>query len=128
MSGVWLFHCHIEWHVISGLIATFVEDPLSLQKTIEIPKDHLDACAAADMPSKGNAAANTEDFLDLTGQNKPAKSLPSGLVKPPFMLIVLFTDPLLQLHTSRYCRSCFQLHLWNPRCGRCRMVRLFCPD
>ena len=23
--GVWLFHCHIEWHVDSGLIATIVE-------------------------------------------------------------------------------------------------------
>jgi iron transport multicopper oxidase len=23
--GVWLFHCHIEWHVVSGLTATFVE-------------------------------------------------------------------------------------------------------
>ncbi len=23
--GVWLFHCHIEWHVDSGLIMTFVE-------------------------------------------------------------------------------------------------------
>ena len=23
--GVWLFHCHIEWHVDQGLIATFVE-------------------------------------------------------------------------------------------------------
>ena len=23
--GVWLFHCHIEWHVDSGLIATMVE-------------------------------------------------------------------------------------------------------
>ncbi|KAJ4306691.1 ferroxidase fet3 [Collariella sp. IMI 366227] len=25
--GIWLFHCHIEWHVQSGLIATFVESP-----------------------------------------------------------------------------------------------------
>ena len=23
--GVWLFHCHIEWHVDSGLVMTFVE-------------------------------------------------------------------------------------------------------
>ena len=23
--GIWLFHCHIEWHVSSGLTATFVE-------------------------------------------------------------------------------------------------------
>lgn len=23
--GIWLFHCHIEWHVSSGLILTLVE-------------------------------------------------------------------------------------------------------
>lgn len=57
-----------------------MEDPLTLQETIEIPKNHLDACAAANMPTKGNAAANTENFLDLTGENKPSKPLPSGLV------------------------------------------------
>ena len=28
---VWLFHCHIEWHVDSGLIATIIEAPLELQ-------------------------------------------------------------------------------------------------
>ncbi|KAF5024233.1 hypothetical protein F66182_3690 [Fusarium sp. NRRL 66182] len=78
--GVWLFHCHIEWHVVSGLVATFVEDPLTLQETIEIPQDHLDACTAANMPTEGNAAANTKDLLDLTGENRPPKHLPSGQV------------------------------------------------
>jgi iron transport multicopper oxidase len=24
--GVWLFHCHIEWHIAAGLVMTFVED------------------------------------------------------------------------------------------------------
>ncbi|UZP34867.1 hypothetical protein NXS19_002683 [Fusarium pseudograminearum] len=38
--GVWLFHCHIEWHVTSGLIATFVEDPLALQASLELPQNH----------------------------------------------------------------------------------------
>ncbi|KAJ3332470.1 hypothetical protein HDU76_000116 [Blyttiomyces sp. JEL0837] len=23
-AGVWLFHCHIEWHIVAGLVATFV--------------------------------------------------------------------------------------------------------
>ncbi|KAM0278284.1 hypothetical protein ACHAO9_012221 [Fusarium lateritium] len=86
--GVWLFHCHIEWHVVSGLIATFVEDPLTLQETIEIPKNHLDACAAANMPTKGNAAANTENFLDLAGENKPSKPLPSGFTPRGIVALV----------------------------------------
>ncbi|KAI1474373.1 putative ferroxidase [Daldinia eschscholtzii] len=76
--GVWLFHCHIEWHVASGLIATFVEAPLDLQKTLTLPKDHLDACAADNIPTTGNAAANTADFLDLTGEPRPPNPLPDG--------------------------------------------------
>ncbi|KAG4220106.1 hypothetical protein PC116_g31415, partial [Phytophthora cactorum] len=85
--GVWLFHCHIEWHVASGLrprltphptVATFVEAPLDLQKTLTLPKDHLDACAADNIPTTGNAAANTADFLDLTGEPRPPNPLPDG--------------------------------------------------
>ncbi|KAH7247122.1 hypothetical protein FSOLCH5_012356 [Fusarium solani] len=76
--GVWLFHCHIEWHVASGLIATFVEAPLELQKTLTLPQNHLDACKAGDVPSAGNAAGNTKDFLDLTGENVPPPRLPDG--------------------------------------------------
>lgn len=76
--GVWLFHCHIEWHVSSGLIATFVEAPLDLQQTLSIPQDHLDACAAENIPTAGNAAGNTVNFLDLTGEPKPPDPLPAG--------------------------------------------------
>ncbi|KAI2463575.1 multicopper oxidase [Annulohypoxylon bovei var. microspora] len=76
--GVWLFHCHIEWHVASGLIATFVEAPLDLQKNLTIPQNHLDACAAQSIPTAGNAAGNTVNFLDLTGQPKSPDPLPEG--------------------------------------------------
>lgn len=57
---------------------TFVEAPLELQKTIEIPKDHLDACNAGNVPTTGNAAANSKDFLDLNGQPSPPDPLPEG--------------------------------------------------
>jgi iron transport multicopper oxidase len=76
--GVWLFHCHIEWHVDQGLIATLIESPLELQKTLTIPADHYDACNVAKVPTAGNAAANTIDFLDLSGQNVAVKPLPDG--------------------------------------------------
>ncbi|KAH6889659.1 Cupredoxin [Thelonectria olida] len=76
--GVWLFHCHIEWHVASGLIATFIEAPLELQSTIKLPENHLEACMSGNVPSKGNAAGNTGDFLDLSGENKPPPPLPAG--------------------------------------------------
>ncbi|KAM0231999.1 hypothetical protein ACHAP5_010868 [Fusarium lateritium] len=75
--GVWLFHCHIEWHVTSGLIATFVEDPLALQASLKLPQNHLDACKAGGIPTVGNAAGNA-DLLDLSGENIPPPRLPEG--------------------------------------------------
>ncbi|KAF4122242.1 iron transport multicopper oxidase [Geosmithia morbida] len=75
--GIWLFHCHIEWHMDQGLVATFVEAPEMLQK-LDIPKAHFDICHAAGVPTVGNAAGNTKDVFDMSGQNKPPKPLPAG--------------------------------------------------
>ncbi|KAJ4859040.1 multicopper oxidase domain-containing protein [Trichoderma breve] len=86
--GVWLFHCHIEWHVASGLLATFVEAPLEIQKQFTIPDDHLAVCDAAGTPSKGNAAANTVDFLDLTGENRASKTIPGGFTPRGIVALV----------------------------------------
>ncbi|TDZ34291.1 Iron transport multicopper oxidase FET3 [Colletotrichum spinosum] len=76
--GIWLFHCHIEWHVTSGLLATFVEAPKELQQTLQLPQNHLDVCNAGNVPVKGNAAGNDVNLLDLTGQNAPPAPLPAG--------------------------------------------------
>ncbi len=77
--GIWLFHCHIEWHLSSGLLVTMVEDPDYLQKNIKIPQDHLDLCKAADIPTVGNAAGNL-NLLDLTGEPAPPGPIPDGYV------------------------------------------------
>jgi iron transport multicopper oxidase len=63
---------------VSGLMATFIEAPLDLQKTLELPKDHLAVCNADSVPTAGNAAGNTVDLLDLGGQNTPPDRLPAG--------------------------------------------------
>ncbi|PBP28129.1 multicopper oxidase [Diplocarpon rosae] len=76
--GVWLFHCHIEWHMNQGLIATMIEAPLDVQESQTIPQNHFDACTAGNLPQAGNAAGNTEDFLDLKGASTPPKPLPAG--------------------------------------------------
>lgn len=78
--GVWLFHCHIEWHVDSGLIATMVEAPLVLQSRLRVPEDHYSACAASSppVPTAGNAAARTADLLNLEGATVPPPPLPTG--------------------------------------------------
>lgn len=76
--GVWLFHCHIEWHVDSGLIATMVEAPLEMQKFITIPEDQYELCRAQGVPIAGNAAGNTKDYLDISGANVSPAPLPAG--------------------------------------------------
>jgi iron transport multicopper oxidase len=86
--GVWLFHCHIEWHVASGLVATFVEAPLDLQNSLTIPNDHLDACTVGGYQTKGNAAGNTENLLDLTGENVPPGRLPDGFTPRGIVALV----------------------------------------
>jgi iron transport multicopper oxidase len=86
--GVWLFHCHIEWHMSQGLIATMVEAPLEIQKSLTIPQNHLDACKAANVPTAGNAAGNTVNVLDLTGANEPPKPLPAGFTARGIVALV----------------------------------------
>ncbi|GKZ89252.1 CAZyme family AA1 [Aspergillus niger] len=76
--GVWLFHCHIDWHLMQGLAMTFVEAPLLIQNRLSIPADHKAACEAAGVPWEGNAAGNVEDYLDLKGQNKQPGWIPDG--------------------------------------------------
>lgn len=87
-KGVWLFHCHIEWHMDSGLVATMVEAPLELQMTLTIPQNHLDVCKAAGVPTAGNAAANTVDFFDLKGENKSVAPLPAGFTARGIVALV----------------------------------------
>ncbi|KAL1913437.1 hypothetical protein Sste5344_000398 [Sporothrix stenoceras] len=84
--GVWLFHCHIEWHLSTGLVATFVEVPNDLRRQYlfsegnSLPDDHLAACTAGGVPTTGNAAGNTADFLDLKGESVPPPALPDGCI------------------------------------------------
>ncbi|KAI1274624.1 Cupredoxin [Xylaria sp. FL0933] len=67
--GVFLLHCHIEWHVEMGLSATLIEAPERLVK-YKIPQDFLDICEIQGIPTVGNAAGNelwydTEGFVTI---------------------------------------------------------------
>ena len=66
--GVWLMHCHMEWHIIAGLTVTFIEAPLQLQSQT-ISAQSLANCKAQGVPTRGNAAGNTKNHFDLTGAN-----------------------------------------------------------
>jgi iron transport multicopper oxidase len=65
--GIFSFHCHIEWHIEAGLMATFIEAPDRLQANLTIPENHLRVCQQQGIPTAGNAAGNTVDHFDLTG-------------------------------------------------------------
>ncbi|QDS77480.1 hypothetical protein FKW77_000023 [Venturia effusa] len=86
--GVWLFHCHLEWHMASGLAVTMVEAPLDLQTSLKVPKNHYDVCAAGNTPVVGNAAGNTQNYLDLTGANVSPKPLPTGFTAKGIVALV----------------------------------------
>lgn len=86
--GVWLFHCHLEWHVASGLVATMIEAPTDLQSTLSIPADHLEACASQNIPTAGNAAGNTHNLLNLTGEDVPPGPLPAGFTARGIVALV----------------------------------------
>ena len=84
--GVALFHCHIEWHVESGLSSTMIEAPRALRRSgLQPPADHLNACKKMGIKTSGNAAGNDQNWLDLTGlsslpptNNMGALYTPSG--------------------------------------------------
>ncbi|EMC92270.1 hypothetical protein BAUCODRAFT_126264 [Baudoinia panamericana UAMH 10762] len=86
--GVWFFHCHIDWHLASGLAATLIEAPLEMQKTLSIPQNHYDVCRAAGVPVAGNAAGNTVNVLDLEGENEMVHPLPAGFTAKGIVALV----------------------------------------
>ncbi|KAI2745867.1 CAZyme family AA1 [Penicillium roqueforti] len=64
--GVWMLHCHVEWHVETGLMATIIEAPETFQHSLHAPpQSHYDTCAAYPQGVSGNAAG--KNGLDLTG-------------------------------------------------------------
>ncbi|KAL2819591.1 Cupredoxin [Aspergillus cavernicola] len=76
--GIWLFHCHIDWHLMQGLAMVLIEAPTQIQQRTTIPEDHWAACSAAGVSGVGNAAGNAEDLLDLSGENRQVAWLPAG--------------------------------------------------
>jgi len=92
--GIWLFHCHIgifhlersssdrlEWHVVSGLVTTFVEAPTQIQENLKFPDIMIQQCQKQNIPISGNAANHSYvngGWLDLTGEPSAPDPLPGG--------------------------------------------------
>lgn len=72
----------------SGLVATFIEAPLNIQQSITIPEDHLQICNISGVMTAGNAAGNTEDLYDLTGENRAPPLLLEGFTAGGIVALV----------------------------------------
>ena len=77
--GVWVIHCHMEWHVDAGLTATIIEAPTQLQAQM-FPPAMEQICNSQNTPTQGNAAGNVYDPYDLDGQVTVCPSNPNGAV------------------------------------------------
>lgn len=88
--GVWFFHCHVDWHLEQGLAIVLVEAPTHLKDQV-LPQDHLDACAALNITTVGNAVGNSVDWLDLTGERLQEKPLPAGFTTRGYIALLLCT-------------------------------------
>ncbi|KAG7888358.1 hypothetical protein KL936_003570 [Ogataea polymorpha] len=92
--GIWFFHCHLDFHLEQGLALTLIEAPLELQEQFaskELPEYFLHACKASETPYKGNAAANTKHWLDLTGENVQPPPLPDGFTFKGYVALAACT-------------------------------------
>lgn len=62
---------------------------MTLQQGLNVPQAHFDVCKAANIPTVGNAAGNTIDWLDLTGQNSPPPPLPAGFTGRGIIALII---------------------------------------
>ncbi|WVQ69566.1 uncharacterized protein L199_007786 [Kwoniella botswanensis] len=66
--GAWMFHCHIDWHLSSGLAAIFLEAVDAFQATNttdnSVPQQVVDQCNYWKTPTSGNIVGkfSTTDF------------------------------------------------------------------
>ncbi|KAK5142357.1 hypothetical protein LTR04_002261 [Oleoguttula sp. CCFEE 6159] len=72
--GVWFLHCHMDWHAEVGLAMTLVEAPQQLQQQQRINPAMTSVCKAQGIPTTGNAAGNTQNWLDLSNANTVASA------------------------------------------------------
>lgn len=83
--GIWLFHCHTEFHVEAGMVATFIEAPdVMVARKPYVPVSHRDSCDQQGISRKGNAGGNFINWTDLSNANvEPNLNYYGALITPP---------------------------------------------
>lgn len=86
--GVWLIHCHIEWHMPLGMAATFIEEPRALQKSLKkVPRKQLEICEAQGTSSEGDARGNTRGSTNVQAAASVSHIPSSGFVALVCLLV-----------------------------------------
>lgn len=88
--GVWFFHCHLDFHLEQGLAATLIEAPDYIN--ITLPEDQLQICHSGNIPTSGNAAGNSHNFLDLHNEKLQPPPLPEGFTLIGYIALLLCTS------------------------------------
>ncbi|KAJ2798457.1 ferroxidase fet3 [Coemansia guatemalensis] len=53
--GIWLFHCHMQFHKEQGLALTFIEAPFKIINSTRLPDQYKRNCDLMGIPNEGNA-------------------------------------------------------------------------
>lgn len=89
--GVWIFHCHVDWHLEQGLAAVFIEAPLVLQEREQLSQNYNQTCAAGDISVIGNAAGHFNDWYNMNGLPRQPAPLPNGFIAKGYIAFVIST-------------------------------------
>lgn len=110
--GAWFLHCHIAWHLSSGLALTMIEAPKLMQEWLEVPSYVKDQCDMFDkFQSTGNAAGHEgTNMKGLTTGPWPRKPVDFLVTLPDFISHkCLHRMAHLRMDTKSYWRPC-RLH------------------
>jgi len=96
--GVWIFHCHIEWHLQAGLGAVFIEAPFQLQERVKLPYGSIQQCRNLGYKTSGNTMG-LNDSVTFPGL-KPFELFPEGfLVKGSVALVSCIVSAIMGIIT-----------------------------
>jgi iron transport multicopper oxidase len=84
-----------------GLAMSFIEAPKQIQERLSLSESHMNICKAGNRSYEGNAAASTEDLLDLTGQNEQLPWLPAGFTARGIVAMVFSCEDTAAVVTER---------------------------
>ncbi|SCU79182.1 LAME_0A07602g1_1 [Lachancea meyersii CBS 8951] len=87
--GIWIFHCHVDWHLEQGLAAIFIEAPLVLREKEVLTENFQQICSAGKFPLSGNAAGHEDDWFNMAGLPRQPKPLPKGFTLKGYIAFVV---------------------------------------